>query len=78
MQINGTKEERLGRREQKGFSHFFLRSSFVLRSSRLRRSPLTVVLSIFCGLKEEQDTARSLRSLVIASLVTVKDVMSST
>ena len=38
----------------------------------------SLVLSIYCHLKEEQETARSLRSLVIASLATVKEVMSST
>ena len=50
--------------------------------SPLGASPLaarpSLVLSIYCGLKEEQETARSLRSFVIASLVTVKEVMSST
>lgn len=50
-------------------------SALVLRGFAARPS---LVLSIYCHLKEEQGTARSLRSLVIASLATVKEVMSST
>lgn len=60
MQIN---EERLGRRAQKQ-DFFFVPHGFAARPS--------LVLSIYCGLKEEQETARSLRSLVTASLVNDK------
>lgn len=43
-------------------------SSLELPPSFLAACP-SLVLSIYCGLKEEQETARSLRSLVTASLV---------
>ena len=69
------KGEEIGAERAKRILSFFLRSSFRPRSSRRRRSPLTRALD---PLWFKRRTARSLRSLVIASLVTVKEVMSST